>query len=247
MSYGSNWHGSGQIPDRAVQQGLISRYGSIDPDEGGNTARHQLFAQYRLQPSENSQFEALAYLGNYRFNLFSNFTLYLNNPDRGDEIEQVDRRTFFGGRTSYRVIHELGGMRFDTLLGAGGRNDDIHAELWNTSGRVRQSAANSNDIHETFVGAYVNEEVRLLRTMGGTPRGVIAVVGKRALLQQIDATPLEALARLREEATAVRPQARSRSQPRARLLPELNTPEIAAAHNEHPLHDLVTPQWNTCS
>ncbi len=159
MSYGSNWHGSGQIPDRAVQQGLISRYGSIDPDEGGNTARHQLFAQYRLQPSDNRKFEALAYLGTYRFNLFSNFTLYLNNPNLGDEIEQVDRRTFFGGKTSYRVIHELAGVTFDTLLGADGRNDDIHAELWNTAGRVRQSAVNSNDIHQTFVGAYVNEEV----------------------------------------------------------------------------------------
>jgi outer membrane receptor protein involved in Fe transport len=161
MSYGSNWHGSGQIPDRAVQQGVISRYGSLDPDEGGNTARHQVFAQYRLHPSNTSKFEALAYLGTYRFNLFSNFTLSLNNPDLGDEIEQVDRRTFLGGRTSYRMIHELGGVRFDTLLGADGRNDTIHTELWNTAGRVRQSAVNSNDIHETFVGAYVNEEVTL--------------------------------------------------------------------------------------
>jgi outer membrane receptor protein involved in Fe transport len=159
MSYSSNWHGSGQIPERAVQQGLISRFGSLDPTEGGNTARHQLFAQYRAQPTENSKLEALAYLGTYRFNLFSNFTLYLNDPDRGDQIEQVDRRTFFGGRTSYRVVHDLAGVRFDTLLGADGRNDDIHAELWNTEGRVRESAVNSNDIHETFVGAYVNEEL----------------------------------------------------------------------------------------
>jgi hypothetical protein len=44
MSYAGNWHGSGQIPARAVEEGLISRFGSIDPDEGGNTARHQLFA-----------------------------------------------------------------------------------------------------------------------------------------------------------------------------------------------------------
>jgi outer membrane receptor protein involved in Fe transport len=159
MSYASNWHGSGQIPDRAVQEGLVSRYGSLDPSEGGNTARHQVFAQYRLTPTENSKFEALAYLANYRFNLFSNFTLYLNDPDRGDEIEQVDRRTFFGGRASYRVIHDLGSLRFDTTIGADGRNDDIHTELWNTVQRVRQNAVNSNDIDETFVGAYVNEEV----------------------------------------------------------------------------------------
>jgi outer membrane receptor protein involved in Fe transport len=159
MSYASNWHGSGQIPDRAVQQGLISRFGSIDPDEGGNSARHQLFAQYRLRASPTSKFEALAYLGTYRFNLFSNFTLNLRNPDLGDEIEQVDRRTFLGGRASYRVLHELGGVRFDTSIGADARDDDIHAELWDTARRIRQSAVTSSDIHESFVGGYVNEEV----------------------------------------------------------------------------------------
>jgi outer membrane receptor protein involved in Fe transport len=159
MSYASNWHGSGQIPARAVEQGLISRYGSLDPSEGGATARHQLFAQYRLQPSDSSKLEALAYVASYRFNLYSNFTLFLNDPELGDEIEQVDRRTFFGGRMSYRVAHDLGGVRFDTLLGADGRSDDIHAELWNTADRVRQSAVNGNDIAETFIGAYINEEV----------------------------------------------------------------------------------------
>ena len=63
MSYAGNWHGSGQIPARAVEQGLISRFGSIDPDEGGNTARHQLALQYRLRPTENSELRALAYVG----------------------------------------------------------------------------------------------------------------------------------------------------------------------------------------
>ena len=98
MSYAGNWFGSGQIPDRAVQSGQVSRFGSIDPDEGGNTARHQIYAQYRLWPTPNSELTVLAYAGLYRFNLFSNFTLFLRDPDNGDEIEQVDRRIFYGGR-----------------------------------------------------------------------------------------------------------------------------------------------------
>lgn len=36
----------------------------------------------------------------YRFNLFSNFTLFLNDPENGDESEQVDRRTFYGGKSA---------------------------------------------------------------------------------------------------------------------------------------------------
>src|SRR5216684_8457038 len=35
--YQATWHGSGQIPERAVRAGLISRFGSIDPNEGGAT------------------------------------------------------------------------------------------------------------------------------------------------------------------------------------------------------------------
>jgi outer membrane receptor protein involved in Fe transport len=157
-SYAGNWHGSGQIPARAVDEGLISRFGSIDPDEGGNTARHQLFTTYKLHPTEDTEVTALAYLGTYRFNLFSNFTLYLNDPDNGDEIEQVDRRTFYGSQVSYRVVHNLGGVRLDTTIGGNVRSDDIHEELWHTRQREQLGQIRGNDVHETFVGGYVNEE-----------------------------------------------------------------------------------------
>lgn len=171
MSYAGNWHGSGQIPARAVDQGLISRFGSIDPDEGGNTARHQVAVQYRLHPTEQSELRVLAYAGTYRFNLFSNFTLYLRDPDNGDEIEQIDRRTFYGGKVSYRVVHQVGRVTLDTTIGADGRSDDIHEELWDTLHRRQLTAVRSNDVHESFVGAYVNEEftpVRWLRMdLGG--------------------------------------------------------------------------------
>jgi TonB family protein len=158
-SYSGNWHGSGQIPARAVEQGLISRFGSLDPTEGGNTARHQLFMSYKFLPTENSEVNAQAYVGTYRFNLFSNFTLYEENPDTGDEIEQVDRRTFYGGAVSYRVLHELAGVRFDTTMGSQVRSDDIHEELWHAAQRLQTAQIRGNNVHETLLGAYVNEEI----------------------------------------------------------------------------------------
>ncbi|HEY4156511.1 MAG TPA: TonB-dependent receptor [Polyangiaceae bacterium] len=158
-SYSGDWHGSGQIPARAVEEGLISRFGSLDPSEGGNTARHQVFASYRLRPTEASEIAALAYAGTYRFNLFSNFTLYLDDPLNGDEIEQVDRRTFYGGTVSYRVLRELGRVRFDTSIGGSVRNDDIHEELWHTRDRVELAQTRGNNVAETLLGAYLNEEI----------------------------------------------------------------------------------------
>ena len=159
MSYAGSWHGSGQIPARAVDQGLISRFGSFDPDEGGNTARHQIFATARSHPAEASELRALAYAGTYRFNLFSNFTLFLRDPINGDEIEQVDRRTFYGGKVSYRLLRRIRGVTFETTLGADARNDDIHQELWNTVRRQRLTSARDNDVHQSFVGAFFNEEI----------------------------------------------------------------------------------------
>ena len=159
MSYAGNWNGSGQIPGRAVEQGLISRWGSMDPSEGGNTARHQMFMTYRLRPTENSEFRALAYAGTYRFNLYSDFTLALNDPVNGDEIEQIDRRTFYGAKLSYRVVHQIGRVRFDTTIGGEGRNDDIHAELWHTSNRQQMDALRGNDVHQSLVASYFNEEI----------------------------------------------------------------------------------------
>lgn len=158
-SYSANWHGSGQIPARAVEEGIVSRFGSIDPTEGGNTARHQVFTGYKIRPNEDSELTALAYAGTYRFNLFSNFTLYLDDPDDGDQIEQIDRRVFYGGSMSYRVVHRFGGVRFDTTLGGNVRSDDIHEELWHAAERRQLSQTRGNDVHETMLGAYVNEEV----------------------------------------------------------------------------------------
>ena len=159
MSYAGNWHGSGQIPARAVAQGLVGRFGSIDPNEGGNTARHQLALQYHLRPTETSDLKVMAYVATYRFNLFSNFTLYLRDPDDGDEIEQLDRRVFYGAKVSYRVLHHAGPVTFDTTVGGDMRSDDIHGELWDTVHRRQLTAVRSNDVHETFMGAYFNEEI----------------------------------------------------------------------------------------
>jgi TonB family protein len=159
MSYAGDWHGSGQVPARAVDQGIVSRFGSLDPSEGGDTARHQLALQYRLRPDEDSELRALAYAASYRFDLFSDFTLYLRDPVNGDEIEQIDRRTFYGGKLSYRVLRRIGRVTLDTTLGAEGRNDDIHEELWDTLQRRQITAVRSNDVHETLIGAYVNTEL----------------------------------------------------------------------------------------
>jgi outer membrane receptor protein involved in Fe transport len=159
MSYGGDWHGSGQVPARAIEQGLVPRFGSIDPAEGGDTMRHQLAAAYILRPTDRSELRVLAYLGAYSFDLFSNFTLYLRDPDQGDEIEQQDRRTFYGLRASYRVTQEVGAARLETTVGTDARADLIREQLWHTAARVRLGPMREDATHEGLAGAYASEAI----------------------------------------------------------------------------------------
>ena len=83
LSYlNSNWFASGQIPARAVREGLIDRFGAIDNSEGGNTQRLSANGDLRWQLSENETVRLHTYGQYYQLDLFSNFTFFLNDPDQ---------------------------------------------------------------------------------------------------------------------------------------------------------------------
>lgn len=169
-SYAGDWYGSGQIPNREVVAGRLDRFSTHDPSEGGNSARHQLFASYKLRPSAKSEIQALTYLAQYRLNIISNFTINLNDPDNGDQITQKDRRTFAGGKVSYRVVNELGDVRFDTSIGSNLRTDSIRVGLDRTRQRQFLASVVDNSVQETTIGAFAKEDVTLtkwLRVVGG--------------------------------------------------------------------------------
>ncbi len=169
-SYAGDWRGSGQIPSREVAAGRLDRFGYLDPTEGGNSARHQLFAQYKIEPSPKSELSAMTYVGQYRLNIVSNFTGFLNDPENGDQITQTDRRFFGGGRASYRVVNELEKVRLDTTIGASLRSDTIRNGLDQTKARALVGRLRQAKVDETAIGAYAKEEivpVRWLRVIGG--------------------------------------------------------------------------------
>jgi TonB family protein len=162
-SYAGNWFGSGQVAQRAVTAGELTRFGTHDPTEGGGSARHQAFVALKLRPSETSEFQASAFIAQYRLNIYSNFTLFRDNEAAGDGILQRDRRTFFGGKSSYRTVAQLAGIRFDTVFGAGVRTDNIDNQLDRQARREVIGAVNDNQISETSFGVYVKEEATVAK------------------------------------------------------------------------------------
>ncbi|MEM1128596.1 MAG: TonB-dependent receptor [Bacteroidota bacterium] len=158
--FSSAWDASGQIPQRAVDQGLITRFGSVDDLEGGSTGRQNLNLTYRAT-SPTGAFELQTYATRYTFKLFSNFTFFLEDPAAGDMIEQTDNRNLFGVNGTYRFAHTLGGASASTSLGGGVRADDATVGLWKSPDRVREEVLVDADVVERNLFLWGEQEVIL--------------------------------------------------------------------------------------
>ena len=124
----SKWDASGQIPNRAIDQGLISRFGAIDDTEGGQTSRSNFLVNHIKQLDEHSKIKSKVFISKYDFELFSNFTFFLEDPVNGDQIRQKENRTIIGAESSY--VHSVNIGDHDSQLkyntGIGFRYDDIN-------------------------------------------------------------------------------------------------------------------------
>jgi hypothetical protein len=135
--YAASWNASGQVPESAVAQGLIGRFGSLDPSEGGDTSRTSLQLGYRVHDDHGGVWRASLFGLEYRLRLFSDFTLFARDPAHGDQIEQVVARAVWGLDAAYQRQFSLAGL--DTYLTAGVqlRDDNTETGLWHTEHRMR--------------------------------------------------------------------------------------------------------------
>ena len=126
----SKWDASGQIPQRAVDAGLIGRFGAIDDTEGGNTSRSNFLVNHMKQLDEHSSITSKAFISKYDFELFSNFTFFLDDPTNtnGDQIRQKENRTIIGAETVYNKSFHIGDhdSQLNYEAGFGFRYDDVN-------------------------------------------------------------------------------------------------------------------------
>ena len=170
LFYHADWTSTDQVPQRAIDSGLISRFGFIDPTDAGRTARYSVVADYQ-RTSATALTRATAYVSKYRLNLFSNFTYALDDPDQGDQFEQADRRWVTGGRVSQTRKMHWGNRLGENTFGIQVRNDDIGVVgLYHTAARVRLSTTREDAVRQTSLGAFAENETRWLpwfRTTAG--------------------------------------------------------------------------------
>lgn len=135
--YAASWNASGQVPESAVAQRLISRFGSLDPSEGGDTSRTSVQLGYRVRDDQGGLWRASLFGLEYRLRLFSDFTLFARDPVHGDEIEQGDARTVWGLDTAYERRFSLAGLDSYVSAGVQVRNDNTENALWHVQKRMR--------------------------------------------------------------------------------------------------------------
>ena len=161
-TFDSKWNASGQVPDRAVKAGIIGRFGAIDNMEGGNTSRTNVTVKYNHQRKSGWKATDQVYFSRYKFNLYSNFTFFLDDPIDGDMINQREARNIFGFSTTESKSYLLGNKKATTEFGAGFRMDDISdVELAKAPNRIFRESIQKGDVKEFNGYLYVNQDVEL--------------------------------------------------------------------------------------
>ena len=196
MGYQARWTSTDQVPQALIEAGKTNagglggtpfgRYDSLDPTDGGNTARTSLSGEWHRNSASGTT-RLQAYAVRYRLQLWSNFTYALDRPATGDQFLQQDRRDVLGLSISHAFSHSLAGLPARSELGGQLRHDRIRVGLFDT--RARQTLATTRDdaLRETLLGVYGQTTLELAPWLRST-------VGLRtdALRTRVDALSLPA-------------------------------------------------------
>ncbi|MGL4576534.1 MAG: TonB-dependent receptor [Burkholderiaceae bacterium] len=152
--YEARWNATDQVAERAVDAGLIGRFGTLDASNGGKTYRHALSAGLASASGE-TDWRIKAYAIRYGLNLFSNFTYFAANPINGDQFEQADRRDVFGLEARAARQLNLGGIAAELSGGLQLRQDRIApVGLHLTANRNRLGTVRQDDVEQTQTGLW---------------------------------------------------------------------------------------------
>jgi len=154
MYYGGLWNATTDQPQRAIDMGLIGRFGTLDPTDGGQAQRYSLSGRYH-QAMGGGALEAHAYAIGNRLTLWNDFTHFLEDPVNGDQEAQNENRLTLGGGASYLVSGSLFGVDNDFIAGLDTRYDDNHVFRNFTKARQFLGVAESDRVGETGIGAFL--------------------------------------------------------------------------------------------
>jgi len=164
MYYRGLWNATTDQPERAMDAAYassigiapISRYGTLDPTDAGQTQRMSLSGIYS-HGTLDWHVDANAYVINSNLTLWNNFTHYLDDPIQGDQHAQNDVRMIYGGGVSYTQYGSILDAPSETLVGAQARYDNAHVNRLHTQARAVLSTDVEDRVKEGSAGVYLQQ------------------------------------------------------------------------------------------
>jgi hypothetical protein len=153
-------------PLRAIHQGLIGRYGSLDPSDASRSERASLSARLTA-PGAGGRLTLSAYAVASSMTLWNDFTHFLDDPVNGDQEQQDERRRTFGGEATYQADGRWGRAETSTIVGLQARYDDVALDRRHTLARVTlgyceaEQASGPAVPYPAVGGACASDQVRL--------------------------------------------------------------------------------------
>ncbi|MCJ1807180.1 TonB-dependent receptor [Flavobacterium covae] len=156
--FSSTWNASGQLPLRAIEKGTLSRYGAIDDSEGGIASRLNTNVILDTKLKENQSWKNQFYYSKNIFDLFSNFTFFMNDPINGDEILQWEKRDLFGLKSTYNRLDNISSTKLSSEVGFVTRTDILGLGRDYVLRRAFLSKAANDDVAITNYSLYLDED-----------------------------------------------------------------------------------------
>jgi hypothetical protein len=171
LGFRNHWHSTDQIPQRAVDSGVIDRFGFIEETDGGETYRYAGIFDWQTSGTNDST-RLTAYTQRYGVQLFHNFTYFLNDPVNGDQFEQFENRWTTGAKLTHRRMQRIGGRATENAVGIDVRNDSVGGPLglYHTRATERLSTSRADEADQISTGMFATSEVewsRVVRTTFG--------------------------------------------------------------------------------
>jgi outer membrane receptor protein involved in Fe transport len=140
MYYHGLWNATTDQPERAIEESLISRVGSLNPSDGGMAQRSSLTAQL-FKPVADGELHASGYVFGNQLTLWNDFTHFLIDPLHGDQEEQHENRATIGANIDMKHAAPIFRLQNDVTVGLATRNDFNDVSRLPTEDRVAIPAA----------------------------------------------------------------------------------------------------------
>src|SRR5438093_13444189 len=131
--------------------------GFVDPDYGGRVRTGIFGAYYKKEWKEGDILKVDGFLGRSLFDLYSNFTFFLNDQTHGDGIQQHDSRLQEGANAQFLHPFNLLGQRALFIAGSNFHDNQINVGLYPRIQRDPTGVTTRAKAHVTNTAGYLQQ------------------------------------------------------------------------------------------